>query len=410
MIVFIKTLSGHVHPIEFTGREEVRQEELIPQLERPGLQLTLDESVSILRHEDVLTVVYTPIEFGLSDVQNVEQAFQSILGNHFVPFKEMMLRHQCLIAGGSILMALHGQTINDIDIYVHRKNAHALIIDLLGQMKMRSSVHGCPAYDDSFMKKNHIMGRFYCHCAQLGLCFDIMMIHDDIDLNHVVTNFDLTFCQVWWDGSRIDGTHVTDVRSRCGRLQNDYCSSYFQGNLFTQRRVAKYRKRGFTIHIDSDPIRDQMELVLGPKPPPVLIDKDHWKISAVLHSIAQYCDESLHHCQAFAILELRLLQHSLNWDHFVKMTGVPVVHAFVRYAWSKMSPFRSQRFQEMLPVSESDSDGDQEQIRHEFLVSQIEQLAPILRHLNDRLREVAGVHLNTEYYAMPRWRNLQVHP
>jgi hypothetical protein len=406
MIVFVKTLSGDVQPIEINGRDEIGVEEFVIPLHRPGLQLTIDSSVSILRHEDVLTVVYTPIEFSSSDVQVVEDSFQRVLGSMFTRFKESIINHECVVAGGSVLAALHRGRIKDFDVYVHTRHAQSFVKDLLSLMKMNSYVHACPAYDESFLKKNHIMGRLFCKGYSdeiYGLPFDVMMVADDVSLEHVVSNFDLTFCQVWWDGRRIDATHVTDVRSRCGKLQAEYCQSFIHGNLFTQKRVAKYRRRGFTIQIDTDPIRDTLELVLGPKARGVALDTDHWKINTVLRSIRDYCEFKLRRtrCQCISLLYFRLLPPSWNWVQFVETLTAPVVHAFIQHAWSIMQPYQSEQYHELLPVIETDS----EHIRREFIMSQLDQLAPVIREINQRLRET-GISSDHYHYVMPSWRNL----
>jgi hypothetical protein len=62
----------------------------------------------------------------------------------------------------------------------------------------------------------------------------------------VVQNFDLTFCQVWYDGDAVYATHPDHVKNKVGYLQGDYVKLYLRKNHFLRRRVQKYRMRGFT--------------------------------------------------------------------------------------------------------------------------------------------------------------------
>jgi hypothetical protein len=79
---------------------------------------------------------------------------------------------------------------------------------------------------------------------------DIMIIPDEIPLEKIVTNFDLTFCQVWWDGEKLHSNDIEDVYSKKGSLNKDYIKSYLLMNEFIINRISKYKKRGFKISID----------------------------------------------------------------------------------------------------------------------------------------------------------------
>lgn len=80
---------------------------------------------------------------------------------------------------------------------------------------------------------------------------DIMIIHPDYPLSSIVTNFDLTFCQIWYDGKSVHTSHITDIQTKSGSLQPDYIKTYAEGNGFLERRIDKYRKRGFSVSIPS---------------------------------------------------------------------------------------------------------------------------------------------------------------
>ena len=68
----------------------------------------------------------------------------------------------------------------------------------------------------------------------------------------VATNFDLTFCQIWYDGEAVYASHPDHIREKRGVLQGDYVQSFINGNKFLQQRIRKYRLRGFTISIEAN--------------------------------------------------------------------------------------------------------------------------------------------------------------
>lgn len=78
---------------------------------------------------------------------------------------------------------------------------------------------------------------------------DIMIVHPNYSLYRIVTNFDLTFCQIWYDGENVRTSHAMDIKTKKGVLQKDYVNAYANGNEFLLHRVKKYQKRGFSISI-----------------------------------------------------------------------------------------------------------------------------------------------------------------
>jgi Zinc finger, ZZ type len=175
-----------------------------------------------------------------------------------------------------------------------------------------------PPYDDSFFRKNNILARFRLthiasradhqhalvnsnpadvypqqnglwHCNSCGranligpmwhcpdpqceydLCqtcylhmtnlikiphIDIMMIPDRIPVRQVVTNFDLSFCQVWYDGHKVETNHRKDILTKHGFLQKDYQEALFtKFNWFILSRIRKYNDRGFEVQVAYTPV------------------------------------------------------------------------------------------------------------------------------------------------------------
>jgi hypothetical protein len=175
-----------------------------------------------------------------------------------------------VIAGGSILSCLTNgriseasRKISDLDIYVCARDAKTLLEGLcLNGWRVNDAAHIAPPYDQSFFRKNHILMRQRLHNAfkpysangetiveQVLPFIDIIVIDDGYTIQQVVSNFDLTFCQVWYDGIAVHATHMQDIRSKKGSLQPEYHTAYLAGNSFIQKRMDKYRKRGFTIAV-----------------------------------------------------------------------------------------------------------------------------------------------------------------
>jgi hypothetical protein len=177
-----------------------------------------------------------------------------------------------LIAGGSLLKAYHnapernffdgshGTISQDIDIYVPIRNANAFLEALVrdttnpilspeATRSYRSSL-----YCTSFLQKNGIK-KVYTFRGKhkhrfRELAFDVMIVRNRRTPLEVVNNFDLTFCQIWFDGTHVYASHPEDVKNKKGVLQGEYVPLFLQGNLFLKRRINKYIRRGYSITLD----------------------------------------------------------------------------------------------------------------------------------------------------------------
>ena len=161
---------------------------------------------------------------------------------------KLLREHNAIIAGGSVLASL-GQydSIRDLDIYVNLKNAQNFYNAVF---KYRSEIntygnHTAPPYDSSFLIQNNILGRYNISLTRLPA--DIMIVSDDVSVESVVENFDLSFCKVWYNGSEIFTNNYQDILDRRGTLGKNYLEAYLKGNTFTVKRIKKYTRRGYTI-------------------------------------------------------------------------------------------------------------------------------------------------------------------
>jgi hypothetical protein len=199
-----------------------------------------------------------------------------------------------VIAGGSILNSYHQRNYftSDIDLYIHENQAEQMVRWLLSNHHIALGSIVAPAYDQSFFRKNNIISRtrfIVYHCKrkmryesweefdarrlERATYLDLMIIPNDMPITTVVTNFDLTFCQVWYDGTAVYSDHKQDVLSKRGRLQPAYTQSLFHHfNQFIVDRISKYRQRGYQISYDNP----SQPLVIREPPSKRVLNWEEW--------------------------------------------------------------------------------------------------------------------------------------
>lgn len=215
-----------------------------------------------------------------------------------------------LVSGGFVLRALGAfefpilenkrQTIfgqihySDIDIYVSCENLQKLIPLITAFKPTLYQNRQASLYCNSFLRRNKIRKVYSYHrqkmvefgyeagYIQIGLydklvelkkagnkdaiaaellalegkspglvnCMDIMAVRNKKSPVDVVQNFDLTFCQVWYDGKDVWATHPEHIVERVGYLQGDYVKLFLAKNIFLENRLKKYTARGFEIRFD----------------------------------------------------------------------------------------------------------------------------------------------------------------
>lgn len=281
--IYIKSLSGEIQIVEFSQEEPVTIYLLklrfykkgfvvyfIKQKDEDSKEESSDENVlsddTILIDKDILYIFYDRQQFTKEELNKFENKIKKNM-LFFPEFKKSIIKNKAIVAGGSVLSIFGDYSINDLDIYVNYSNAKELLDDLYVIGCSHMDVQKAPVYDESFFRKNNIIARFYTVmdaqsfyrsrpeyfgqlCFKNRISIDIMIIPDHIPLENVVTNFDLTFCQVWWDGEKLDSYDIDDVRSKSGSLNPDYVESFLNLNSFIIKRLDKYRNRGFKIKID----------------------------------------------------------------------------------------------------------------------------------------------------------------
>lgn len=297
--IHLKFLSGDVKTLTFPTKNvtlnmvklsipPVKNHKLVLLKEVKNDDEKYEDDANLLNNEDVLYVFYDKEEFTLEENKTYESLLR-VRVPFFDNFKAEIIKSEALIAGGSLLSVFANYPINDLDIYIHYSKSFEFVKFLLKQNTIFSGFHAAPAYDESFFRKNKIMGRFrfVIRDRYLSTGIDIMVIPDEVPIENVVTNFDLSFCQVWWNGQKMLSDDITDVRTKSGHLNHDYISSFFNMNTFTINRIKKYKDRGFKISIDMDMYHDTSKLVIEKKNKDISECVEEWLVSKICFFIFQ---------------------------------------------------------------------------------------------------------------------------
>ena len=193
----------------------------------------------------------------------VEQALLAKCNNEiplFDSFKQLLRETGSLIAGGCILNAIQPfpkgkwdmlKASNDIDIYVPTKQIPIFVRSvtrIFNSHRVRQIT--ASLYCKSFLRKNGIR-KIYTFNTKFTkdkhLYIDVMSVRNKRTPLAVVNNFDLTFCQVWYNGEHVFASHPDHIREKKGFMSAEYIPTFLAGNRFLVRRTQKYIDRGFTI-------------------------------------------------------------------------------------------------------------------------------------------------------------------
>ncbi len=234
---------------------------------------------------------------------NKESKFLDKLTEYFTKeeinkLSKCLSENNAIIAGGSVLSSFSDFHMNDMDIYVNFDKVPEIYNTLMeiGYKKINLQ-NISPAYDQSFFRKNNIMyhfnvtaeleiknfkpKRYYYGELQCNLCsfkpsnseymkyhlydvhnlkyidyynkpvIDLLIVPEGYDTKLVAQNFDLSFCEIWFDGVNTYAVDIEGITNKRGILKPDYVDSllkYF--NKFILRRIKKYLRRGFDIKYD----------------------------------------------------------------------------------------------------------------------------------------------------------------
>ena len=198
----------------------------------------------------------------------IDMMIDDYLNGKWKILNDALIEAGALIAGGAVLGAYTYSDIRDIDIYIHASKAETFV-NVLHKSILKYNFYTIPcispAYDQSFFRRNNILARFtlrqsyededeYDYQQRLP-DIDIIILPDAIPILSVVKNFDLTFCEIWYDAvtATVSAVDPAGILEKRGMLKKDYVENMLVYlNRFTIKRVEKYVKRGYTISYDCD--------------------------------------------------------------------------------------------------------------------------------------------------------------
>ena len=162
--------------------------------------------------------------------------------------------NHAIISGGFILKAI-GTFVDeksvDIDIYVPTAYT-AVFRGIMSKLFDETSHVTHFASPTGFFNKNGIVSVTKYkreidadHYAEM----DIVEVKGDRTPKDVVQNFDLTFCENWYDGENVYMTYPEHVKTKKGFLENHYLKLLFEGSQVLINRMKKYIRRGFRVSI-----------------------------------------------------------------------------------------------------------------------------------------------------------------
>lgn len=216
--------------------------------------------------DEIKKLLETPRKNAFVSIPKAVEIVQQNLDTFFPPgadISALLKKYNAIVSGGFMLWALGLVTqLSDIDIYVNCKHLKDFKTEFKNLIRHPWSLNDAgqftsSVYCVSFLRKNGIRSVQTFQLKQqrtshrsLIRNLDIMGVRNKRKPTDVVQNFDLTFCQVWYDGQMVYATHPAHTFAKVGYLQKDYIPTYLQGNKFLQNRMEKYTYRGFTIALD----------------------------------------------------------------------------------------------------------------------------------------------------------------
>ena len=161
------------------------------------------------------------------------------------------------VAGDSLVYAYHNIVpIHHLHIYVHYSNAWTLLQHIFntGFLEMKDSGTDFPYTQEMIRMQFETPDHIRC---------TVVIISDKVaSMKDVVERFDLTFCQLWWDGDNVFCDDWDALDYKTGYL-NPHCVASLLVNLSWKlvNRIHKFRLEGFTIQYTSNPFVPVKELL-----------------------------------------------------------------------------------------------------------------------------------------------------
>jgi hypothetical protein len=167
----------------------------------------------------------------------------------------VLVANGAIISGGFILKAIGAfvdESSVDMDIYVSDKTSDYFVPIMQALFNPEKVVKHVQSETSTFFKKNGIKSvTKYAKTKPKYMELDIVEVDSESGRQpkDVVMNFDLTFCENWYDGKTVYMTYPEHVKTKHGSLEKHYLNLYYKGNPVLLKRMNKYIKRGFHLSI-----------------------------------------------------------------------------------------------------------------------------------------------------------------
>lgn len=268
MIIFLKDLAGNTTKLDYCNFSDISVLKLKNDLYKKNYDVKLflffqelNDNDSV-KDGDMIDVFYEKNEFALNEIEKYEKSLFYCLGSHkkIKLLKKSLIENKAIIAGDSILRFINDTDDSNeneldeyekIDIYINYSNGHSFIDSLknigfeIGYLNIdKKEINMNEVY-----KKNKVMSYFVLECKKINI--KVFILPDYCNLEKLVYNFDFSFCQIWYDGIKIQSHDITDVRKKEGVLNKDYVDCLYKDlNLVLIDRIKRYTKEGYKINID----------------------------------------------------------------------------------------------------------------------------------------------------------------
>lgn len=179
-------------------------------------------------------------------------------------FIRLLQENKAVIAGGFVLSCYTDYNSSDIDIYVSRPNAIKLISKLSNIIKVYPvdfqivSIYNGDGSNNikRLIFKNKLNEiddsyRVINTTDSTTINIDVIIIDTSSSIIETITNFDLSFCKIWTDGTKIYAMDKHSITTKHGSLNPKYYEDYQDTTSLIYTRAEKYIARGFTIDIPS---------------------------------------------------------------------------------------------------------------------------------------------------------------
>lgn len=242
---------------------------------------------------DYLVLITKQLQMSDSDSQKVYQHFRrkferSKISHKFDLWTRMLKDASAIVAGGATVSAFGDFDIHDFDIYVHFSKASTLIFSFLS-LGFRIN-----QMNEFYCQSTHILWRVRMSMPCDTIMLDVLVYPDDVDHAQLVSGFDLSFCQTWWNGEHVFTFDPDGLKSKRGSLNTDYRARLYRDfDVKLIQRIHKYRKRGFSIETFDDPKQTIQSLSVGSCTNSV--SAEHWAVYKFSDQVVNYFLQGCRH-------------------------------------------------------------------------------------------------------------------